>query len=160
MATIYRIIAEQQASGGGSSGGRKNTKKPKGAGKAVSLLSYGGKKGGVEHNRYMRAINPVINQATHGYWEKGTRVGRAALGLVRVNSETGAFAGLSGTAMTIIISFILLTLLKWQSAEREKAQKMNAQNYKALENGVGQVHSAYEVSTNFWTGRQTYNQNK
>lgn len=156
MATIYRIIAEN--GGTSKSSGRKSSKKTKGAGKTVSL--FGGKRGGVEHNRKLRAINPVLNKATGGYWEKSMRVGRAGLGLVKVDAETGAFAGLSGTAVAIIIAFVLQMLIKWQNQERIKAQKLNAQNYKMLENGVGAIHSAYSVSVNGLTGRQTYNQNK
>ena len=160
MATIYRFIVEQKTSSTGD--GRqtpadisKNTTAKKG--KYVSL--FGGKKGGVEHNRKMRAINPLLNKMTGGYWEKGMRLGRAATGLVQYNKETGKF-GLSGTAIAIIIAFILQTLMKVQQQEMIKAQKLNAQNYKQLENGFGAIHGQYEVSTAFWTGRHTYNQNK
>ena len=159
MATIYRIIAEQGKGGsGGSSGGRKNTRKPKGAGKTTNL--FGGSRGGVEHNRYMRAINPVLNRATNGYWEKGTRLGRAGMGIATKTATSGFGSAFMGVGMTIIISFILQWLIRWNDAERIRAQKLNAQNYKMLENGVGAIHSAYSVSVNGLTGRQTYNQNK
>lgn len=159
MATIYRIIAEQGKGGsGGSSGGRKNTRKPKGAGKTTNL--FGGSRGGVEHNRYMRAVNPVLNRMTNGYWEKGTRLGRAGMGIASKIGASGLGAALTGVGMTIIISFILQWLIRWNDAERIRAQKLNAQNYKMLENGVGAIHSAYSVSVNGLTGRQTYNQNK
>lgn len=160
MATIYRIIVEEKSKGGGT-GGRTTSgatkKSPAKQGKWVSALNSD--KGGVEHNRKLRAINPVLNKATNGYWEKGMRVGRAGLGLVQTNTETGAMR-LSPVAFAIIIAFVLQTLIKWQNQERLKAQRLNAQNYKMLENGVGAVHSAYEVSVNGLTGRQTYNQNK
>ena len=159
MATIYRIIAEQGKGGsGGSSGGRKNTRKPKGAGKTPNL--FAGSRGGVEHNRYMRAINPVLNRASNGYWEKGTRLGRAGIGLASKIASGGLGAAFMSVGMTIIISFILQALIKLQNAERQKAQKINAQNFKMLENGIGAIHSAYEIQADFWTGRQTYNQNK
>lgn len=161
MATIYRIIVEQSAKSKGEDGrkggNRLGTGKPH-AGKTTTLLNSA--RGGVEHNRKMRAINPVLNKATGGYWEKGMRLGRAGLGLVKFDATTGAFAGLSGTAMAIIIAFVLQVLIKINDRERQKAQELNAQNYKMLENGVGAIHSSYEVNTNFWTGRQTYNQNK
>ena len=160
MATIYRFVIEQkqtQSSGrksNSSSGSRGTTAKK---GRNVSI--FGGEKGGVEHNRKMRAINPLLNKATHGYWEKGMRLGRAGAGLITRNTETGAL-GISGTAVAIIISFILQTLIKWQNKTRVQAEKLNAQNYKAMENGFGALHGAYKVSTNFWTGRTTYNENK
>ena len=75
MATIYRFVIEQKASASG--GGRKDTSPgnggaKKGAAKKGRMVSiFGGERGGVEHNRKMRAINPLINKATGGYWEKG-----------------------------------------------------------------------------------------
>ena len=161
MATIYRIIVEQKSSGG-SGDGRKpreggSSKSTAKKGRYVSV--FGGRKGGVEHNRKLRAINPVLNRITGGYWEKGMRLGRAGLGLVRRNTETGKLT-LGGPAIAIIIAFILQSLIKWQNKERQKAQELNTQNYKMLENGFGAIHSAYSVSVNGLTGRQTYNQNK
>ena len=160
MATIYRFVVEQKMSQGGD--GRKNTvPNVKGAakkGKTVSL--FGGEKGGVEHNRKMRAINPLINKMTNGYWEKGMRVGRAGLGLIKVDAETGEFAGLSGPAIAIIISFVIQTILKIQNNHRQKAIQLNSQNFKMLENGIGSISSEYEISVNMWNNRATYNQNK
>ena len=163
MATIYRIIVEQQNKGGST--GRKSSedsgispKSPAKKGKYVSLL--GSQKGGVEHNRKLRAINPVLNRATHGYWEKGMRLGRAGLGLVKIDESTGKFAGFSGTAIAIIIAFVLQTLIKYQNKQRIVAEKLNTQNFKALENGNGAIHSSYSISVNGLTGRITYNQNK
>lgn len=162
MATIYRFVVEQKTT---VSSGRKSSKESSGIskgstakkGKWVSLLNS--EKGGVEHNRKMRAINPLLNKMTGGYWEKGTRLGRAGLGLVRRNTETGKI-GLSGPAVAIIIAFIIATVLKMQAKERQRASELNAQNYKMLENGVGAVRSEYDISVNAWNGRLTYNQNK
>lgn len=160
MATIYRFIVEQKQTGGD---GRKNTtgtskKTTAKKGKAVSLLAS--EKGGVEHNRKMRAINPLLNKLTGGYWEKGMRLGRAGAGLIKVDSETGKFAGVSGTAIAIIIAFVIQTLLKIWQQQRQLADEANKQNFIMLENGIGQINSAYEVSTDLMTGRLTYNQNK
>ena len=160
MATIYRFIVEQKASGGN---GRKDdsdapsSKSAAKKGKWVSILS--GAKGGVEHNRKMRAVNPLFNKATGGAWEKGLRLTRAGLGIVQTNTETGKMR-LSGPAVAIIIAFVIQMLLKWQQSERKKAQERNEQNFKQLENGVGAIHGEYKISTNVLTGRQTYNQNK
>ena len=163
MATIYRFIIEQKTKA--DSGGRKSTNisgcATKGAakkGKSVSL--FGGDRGGVEHNRKMRLINPLVNKATGGAWEKGMRLGRAAIGVYKNVQEKGAKGLFAGPAWVIIAQFVLLALLKWQDFERDRAIKQNGQNFKQLENGVGAIHGAYEVSTHIITGRQTYNQNK
>lgn len=161
MATIYRFIVENKTSGG--SGGRKDSsnapskKSTAKKGRWVSII--GGEKGGVEHNRKLRAVNPFFNKLTAGYHEKGMRLGRAGLGLIQRNTETGKL-GLSGVSVAIIIAFIIQTVLKIQAQQRAIADRQNSQNFKALENGVGSIHGQYEISVNMWNGRQTYNQNK
>ena len=159
MATIYRFIVEQKTRSGGD--GRKSSGNVgKGAAKKGRWVSViGGEKGGVEHNRKLRAINPLLNRMTGGAWEKGMRLSRAGLGLVQKNTETGKF-GVSGTAIAIIIAFVIQALLKYQKTEMVKAEKANMQNYQQLENGVGAIHGQYKISTNIWTGRHTYDQNK
>ena len=161
MATIYRFIVENKTSGGGS-GGRKSSKtsvskKTTGKGKWVSIL--GGEHGGVEHNRKMRAINPLLNKATHGTWEKGMRVGRAAAGVITKNTATGAI-GVSWVAIAIIVAFLIQTVLKYQAIERQKMVERNNQNFKMMENGVGAIRGEYDLSVNLWNGARTYNQNK
>lgn len=161
MATIYRFIIEQKTTrtndgrkGGTSEGKRKTTAKK---GRYVSL--FGGSKGGVEHNRKLRAINPLLNRITGGWWEKGMRIGRAAMGLVKQHNISGKLA-ISTTAVAILFAFTLQTLMKWQQSERVRAEKLNAQNFKQLENGIGAIHGQYKISQNAFTGRFTYNQNK
>ena len=163
MATIYRFIVEQKTT---ASGGRKSSAESSGMskkstakkGRAVSIL--GGSKGGVEHNRTMRAVNPLINKMTGGWWERGNRVARAGAGLIKVDSETGKFAGISMPAVAILIAFVIKCLLDYQKLQNQKAEQKNRQNFKQLENGFGQINGMYEISTAYWTGRQTYNQNK
>lgn len=161
MATIYRFIVEQKTAKNGSGRTpRDPTASKSGAGKKGRYVSiFGGEKGGVEHNRKLRAINPLLNKATGGIWEKGMRLGRAATGLITRNTETGAI-GISGPALAIIIAFAIQTVLKIQNKQIERANKLNAQNYKQLENGVSAIYGAYKVSVNMWDGRYTYNQNK
>lgn len=161
MATIYRFIVEQktrESKGGRTSNADKGgVKGTTGKGKWVSI--FGGEKGGVEHNRKFRAINPLLNKATGGYWEKGMRLGRAGLGILKKNTVTGALA-ISGVAIAIIISFVIQTVLKIQAKDREVARQQNAQNYKAMENSVGAIRGSYDISVNMWNGARTYNQNK
>lgn len=161
MATIYRFIVEQKTTSG-RGGGRKGTKPSKGTtakkGKWVGIFSTG-ERGGVEHNRKMRAINPLINKATGGWWERSNRLGRAGIGLLQKNTLTGKLA-LSGVAIAIIVSFAIQMIMKIQARDILIAQKQNTQDFKAMENGVGAVRGAYDISVNLWNGRRTYNQNK
>lgn len=156
MATIYRFIIEERQSG---SGGRNSTKSSKGSGKGRYVSLFGGPRGGVEHNRKMRAINPLLNKATNGIWEKTMRVGRAFKGLVTKNEQTGKL-GISGSALAIIIAFIIQSVLQFQNQQIQQAKKSNTQNYTQLENGYGAIHGAYEVTSSWWDGRVTLNQNK
>ena len=160
MATIYRFIVEnrvRETTGRKSSENAPSRKSPAKKGKWVAII--GGSKGGVEHNRKLRAVNPLFNKMTGGAWERGMRVGRASLGLVKQNTETGELK-LSGAAIAIIIAFIIQMLLKWQAQEYKKAQQRNEQNFKQLENGIGAIRGEYKMSTNIFNGRHTYNQNK
>lgn len=164
MATIYRFLIEQKTSASG--GGRKDTSPGNGGakkgaakkGKNVSI--FGGERGGVEHNRKMRAINPMANKATFGIYEKATRVGRASIGMARNIQDKGIKGIFSGPALVIIVQLILLGINKVHEIERQKADKLNQQNFKQLENGVGAVHGSFEITTNVLTGRHTFNQNK
>ena len=160
MATIYRFIVENrttESSGrkAGSGGGK--PKKATGKGKWTTIL--GGGKGGVEHNRKLRAINPLLNRATGGWWEKGMRIGRAGAGLIKVNPATGA-VGISPVAIAIILSFAIQMILKLQKHQMQIADRKNTQNYKAMENGYSAIHGEYTLNRNCWDGYMTYNENK
>ena len=161
MATIYRFIVEECSnakSGGRTSGGASKTTTAKT--KTMLQLFGTGEKGGVEHNRKLRAINPLLNKATSGYWEKGMRLGRAGLGLVKFDATTGAIAGLSAAAIAIIVSFIIQSIMKWHKKEMVIADNYNKANFKGLETGQSSIRGSYEVSVNQWSGRVSYNQNK
>lgn len=166
MATIYRFIVEQKTTGGKGGSGRNTTnattsgnkkKQTAKAGRWVSI--FGGEKGGVEHNRKMRAINPLLNKATGGYWEKGMRLGRAGAGLIQRNTETGKL-GISGPAIAIIIAFVIQALIKYDTKVVNSYRNTNTRNFTMLENGLGAVHGSYKITTNIWTEARTYNQNK
>ena len=162
MAPIYRFIVEQKAAARNT--GRKVTDdggSKKGAAKKGKEISFAnGSRGGVEHNRKMRAINPLLNRMTGGYWEKGVRLTRATVRLGNNIKENGVKGIFTGPAIVIIIAMVVTALMKYLELQQQQAQKMNAQNFKQLENGVGLINGQYKVSTNFWTGRHTYNQNK
>ena len=157
--TIYRYIIESKE-GSGSSGLKNNNAPSKKTTAKGGWIGGVGPKGGVEHNRKMRAINPLLNKATNGYWEKGMRLGRAGVGLARNVQEKGIKGAFAGPAIAIIIAMAIQTVLKIQNYQREVANKQNMQNYKAMENGASAIHGEYEVTRNWWTGKINYNENK
>lgn len=163
MATIYRFIVEQKASGG--SGDTTKPRASKGAGKKGAKMPFlGGGKGGVEHNRKMRAINPIFNKVTNGVWEKGMRLTRAGVGFANNVKDKGLKGAMGGPAIWIILAFVFNTVWnavqKWNQRDRANAAKLNAQNFKAMENGSGTVHGAYSIAVNGWSGHISYNENK
>ena len=165
MATIYRFIVEQkgtQRQDGGMGNAPRSTKGAGKKGKDLPILGFGSK-GGVEHNRKMRAINPILNKVTNGVWEKSMRLTRAGAGLVKKNTETGKIS-LSGPSIAIIIAFVLMTVwntvAKYNQKARQQAEQLNSQNFNAMENGSGTVHGSYIIATDIWSGHVVYNQNK
>ena len=120
MATIYRFIVEQKQT---TTSGRSPSSGIKSTGKSKSGVSFaGGDRGGVEHNRKMRAINPLMNKMTGGAWERGWRLTRAGIGIGKSVQKYGAKGLYKGPALYIIVAFVLSQLLSWQSKEKEYSQ--------------------------------------
>lgn len=162
MPTIYRFIIEQKAKQERDGGTRQRATKSA-AKKGGNLPLLGGSKGGVEHNRLSRAINPILNKVTGGVYEKGVRLTRAIGGLAKIDSKTGKF-NVSLPAIAIIVAFVLIQtwnmIQGWNQRERAAAEKANTSNYKRLENGSSAIHGAYKTMVDGWSGRITYNENK
>jgi hypothetical protein len=156
MATIYRFIVEGVGTtdakamldnndvtpdgeivpkrGGGSKGGG-------------SLLAHN--RGGVEHNRYMRPINPLMNRVTGGYWEKGQRVGRAMAQMPSEFANKGMGA-LGSVASLILIQFAIMEIDKWFREQQRKAKEENKSNYLKIVSGQTVIGQDYKVSKNIF----------
>jgi len=160
MATIYRFIVEQGKGKGGN--GAKTSKKS--TAKAITPLSLltQGAGGGVNNNRSMRAFNYVGNKIIPGY-EKAVRFSKASLGLIKLKpkKEGGyAFAGLSASAIAILITLAISIAMKHHQKQIERVNKENTANFKKLETGQSAIHGDFEVTTNFWSGKISYNENR
>jgi hypothetical protein len=164
MATIYRFLVESSVKGGAKGGRSSGENSDKKTGKTTTLLQMiSNNKGGVEHNRKLRAINPLINKMTGGYWEKSMRLGRSMGGLLKFKVGSGGalkFAGLSGPAVAIIIALAISVALKYQKLQIKNADELNKYNYKAMESGNSAIRGQFQTSVNVFTGRISYNQNK
>ena len=163
MATIYRFIVEARKATGVSYDADGNPIPAKGAGSkgGGSLLAHnptGRNRGGVEHNRYMRPINPLMNRLTGGYWEKFQRVGRATLALPEsFKTKDGKFtmAGFGSTASLILMQFAIMEVDKLIREQMKKAKEENQANYLKIVSGQTTIGQDYKVSRNIF-GKITY----
>lgn len=160
MATIYRFIVEQRGNGGSENGGASK----KSTAKTITPLKLltGGVGGGANNNRSMRAVNAVMNSAIPNY-EKGVRFAKATLGLVKLKEKKGGgyeFAGISGTALAVFLVLALRIAMSHHKKYIEKEERNNDANFKKMETGQTAIHSQFSVSSHFWSGKLTFNENK
>lgn len=149
MATIYRFVVENgKGSGNGQKGvgGNKN-KKVKGKGT------------GVELNRYRRISTTIGNKLTGQMYSRGIRGIRAVTHLVSKNEITGKMQ-VNGVAIAILIQLVLQLIGKIDQHFIIQATRENTMNYRKLEVGKNQISNNFDVSTNFFTGKVTYKENK
>jgi hypothetical protein len=160
MATIYRFIVEARKATGVSFDADGNPIPAKGAGSkgggsgSGSGFNFGGSRGGVEHNRYMRPINPLMNQLTGGWWEKGQRLGRAAMSLPEQFSKKGLGA-LASTGSLIILQFAIMMAVQAFRDQQKKAKEENQANFLKIKSGQTTLSQDYKVSRNIF-GLITY----
>ena len=160
MATIYRFIVEARKATGVSYDANGNPIPVKGAGSkgGFSLTAHnptGKNRGGVEHNRYMRPINPLMNQLTGGWWEKGQRLGRAGAGVLDVAKTKGIGAALGSTGALIIMQFAIMMAVQAFRDQQKKAKEENQANYLKIISGQTTLGQDYKVSRNIF-GKITY----
>jgi hypothetical protein len=160
MATIYRFIVEANQTTGVSTDIDGNPIPAKGAGSkgGGSLLAHnpsGRNSGGVEHNRYMRPINPLMNQLTGGWWEKGQRLGRAGAGFITETKAKGIGSALASTGSLIIIQFAIMMAVQAFKDQQKKAKEENQSNFLKIKSGQTTLGQDYKVSKDIF-GKITY----
>jgi hypothetical protein len=155
MATIYRFIVEAQKSGSATFDADGNAIPRKGAGNkggssgSGSGFNFGGSRGGVEHNRYMRPINPLLNRLTGGWWEKGQRLGRAAMSLPEQFNKK-QIGALASTGALILLQFAIMSFDQWFREQQKKAKEENQANYLKIVSGQTTHGQDYKVSKNIF----------
>jgi hypothetical protein len=160
MATIYRFIVEARKATGVSYDADGNPIPAKGAGSkgGFSLTAHnpsGKNRGGVEHNRYMRPINPLMNRLTGGWWEKGQRLGRATAGVLDVGSKKGIGAALGSTGALIIMQFAIMMAVQAFQDQQKKAKEENKSNYLKIVSGQTTIGQDFKVSKDIF-GKISY----
>jgi hypothetical protein len=151
MATIYRFIVEGVGTSQAQTilqnndvdvNGSLIPKKGAGSKGGGSLVAHN--RGGVDHNRYMRPINPLLNRMTGGYWEKGSRVGRAVSQLP-ADMNTNGLKALTGVASLILIQFAIMEVDKYIREQRKKMNEENQANFLKIKSGQTVLSNNYKV---------------
>jgi hypothetical protein len=137
MATVYTFLVKNA----GGAGGGDNVITPqgeivprKGAGNKGGFFT--GSNRGVEHNRYSRAFNPILNSMTGGVWEKGVRLSRAGTGIIDTWKNSGWKAALTGVGFVIVAQFAALEIYKGIKQEIKKANEANQTNFLKIKSGM------------------------
>lgn len=139
MATIFRFLVEDKAT---KSIGKdvvfdaNGVAMPKKGAGSKNILGTGFTHGGVDHNRYMRAINPVLNRYTGGMWEKGMRLYRAGTGVVQTAQASGLGAAAVSVGGILIAQFIIMESVKAIERAIKEAKEDNQANYFKIKNGT------------------------
>lgn len=153
MATIYEFIVKDQTtkesrmvdSDTGEVIARNEVKKSK---------PFSGSNKGVDHNRYMRAVNPLVNRYVPNF-EKSVRAGRAIAGIYDTTLQNGFVSGFTGVGAVVMLELILVKLDDLRREQIEKAKADNLANYNKLITGQTQLSNTINASKNIF-GKITF----
>ena len=154
MATIYEFIVRDQTKNGeqvmiDNETGEVIAKKSVAKEKPLS-----GSNKGVDHNRYMRAVNPLINRYVPGF-EKYVRGGRAVVGVYDTFVKEGLTASLTSVGAIVLLEMVLTKLDDMRREKIEEAKKENIANYNKLVTGQSQLSQNVVATQNIW-GKITF----
>jgi hypothetical protein len=106
----------------------------------------------------MRPINPLINQLTGGWWEKGQRLGRSVMSLPEAfRTKDGKFtaAGFGSTGALLILQFAIMMGVQAFKDQQKKAKEENQSNFLKIKSGQTTLGQDYKVSKDIF-GKITY----
>ena len=154
MATIYEFIVRDQ-----TKNGKQEMIDPE-TGEVIAKKSVAkekplsGSNKGVDHNRYMRAVNPLINRYVPGF-EKYVRGGRAIVGVFDTLAQTGIKSAITGVGAIVLLELALTKLDDLRREKIEEAKKENVANYNKLITGQTQLSQNVKATKNIW-GKITF----
>ena len=154
MATIYEFIVRDQTKNG------KQEMIDPDTGEVIAKKSVSkekplsGSNKGVDHNRYMRAVNPLINRYVPGF-EKYVRGGRAVVGVYDTFVKEGLTASLTSVGAIVLLEMVLTKLDDMRREKIEEAKKENIANYNKLVTGQSQLSQNVVATQNIW-GKITF----
>ena len=154
MATIYEFIVRDQTKDGKKLMVDNETGEVIGKSSVAKEKPFSGSNKGVDHNRYMRAVNPLINRYVPGF-EKYVRGGRAVVGVYDTFVKEGLTASLTSVGAIVLLEMVLTKLDDMRREKIEEAKKENIANYNKLVTGQSQLSQNVVATQNIW-GKITF----
>ena len=154
MATIYEFIVRDQTKNG------KQEMIDPDTGEVIAKKSvskekpFSGSNKGVDHNRYMRAVNPLINRYVPSF-EKYVRSGRAIVGVFDTIVQEGITSAMTSVGAIILLQLALTKLDDLRREKIEEAKKENIANYNKLITGQTQLSQNVKATKNIF-GKITF----
>ena len=154
MATIYEFIVRDQTKDGKKLMVDSETGEVIGKNSVAKEKPLSGSNKGVDHNRYMRAVNPLINRYVPGF-EKYVRGGRAIMGVYDTLVQTGIKSAITGVGAIVLLELALTKLDDLRREKIEEAKKENIANYNKLITGQTQLSQNVKATKNIF-GKITF----
>ena len=154
MATIYEFIVRDQTKNGKQEMIDPDTGEVIAKKSVAKEKPLSGSNKGVDHNRYMRAVNPLINRYVPGF-EKYVRGGRAIIGVYDTLVQTGIKSAITGVGAIVLLELALTKLDDLRREKIEEAKKENVANYNKLITGQTQLSQNVKATKNIF-GKITF----
>ena len=154
MATIYEFIVRDQTKNGKQEMIDPDTGEVIGKSSVAKEKPLSGSNKGVDHNRYMRAVNPLINRYVPAF-EKSVRGGRAIVGVFDTLVQEGITSAMTSVGAIVLLEMVLTTLDDLRREKIEEAKKENIANYNKLITGQTQLSQNVIATKNIW-GKITF----
>ena len=154
MATIYEFIVRDQTKNGKQEMIDSDTGEVIGKSSVAKEKPLSGSNKGVDHNRYMRAVNPLINRYVPAF-EKSMRGGRAIVGVFDTLSKAGIKSAMTSVGAIVLLEMVLTTLDDIRREKIEEAKKENIANYNKLITGQTQLSQNVKATKNIF-GKITF----
>ena len=154
MATIYEFIVRDQTKDGKKLMVDNETGEVIGKSSVAKEKPLSGSNKGVDHNRYMRAVNPLINRYVPGF-EKYVRGGRAIVGMYDTLVQTGIKSAITSVGAIVLLELALTKLDDLRREKIEEAKKENIANYNKIITGQTQLSQNVKATKNIF-GKITF----
>ena len=154
MATIYEFIVRDQTKNGKQEMIDPDTGEVIAKKSVAKEKPLSGSNKGVDHNRYTRAINPLVNRYLPDF-EKYVRSSRAITGVIDTTLKEGLKAGLTSVGAVVLYELAIIAIDNWRRDQIEKANQENLANYNKLVSGQSQLSQNVQATKNIF-GKITF----